>query len=204
MIEIPRIEGGYRTILADPAWPYKQKLISGKARGGAEKHYEVMTIDDIQNLPVGSVAAKDCQLWLWTTNTHLHSAFHAIEHWGFTFKTCCTWVKGHVEGNRFVIQFGLGYWMRGATEHLLLAVKGNPREKFNGPNGATGLNYSTVIFAERGEHSAKPEASYRMIEAMGEEPRLELFARKRREGWTQWGLGLESELQARIDLVKSE
>ena len=41
-----------------------------------------------------------------------------------------------------------------------------------------------------------------MIEAMGEEPRLELFARKRREGWTQWGLELESELQTRIDLAK--
>ena len=193
MTELPKIEGGWRTILADVPWPYNQKLTAEKTRGGAEKHYETMTIEEIMSLRVGDIAAKDCQLWFWCTNNHIHNALHIVEKWGFEYKTMATWIKRH---------FGLGYWLRCQSEHLILATKGKPRTKFIGPNGATGLNYSTVIIEPTHTYSVKPEASYRMIEAMGEEPRLELFARKRREGWTQWGLELESELQTRIDLVK--
>ena len=140
--------------MVDPAWKYKQKLTAEKTRGGAEKHYQTMTIEEIMALPVGEISAHDCQLWCWTTNTFLHDAFHIIERWGFEYKVTITWVKGHIEANRFVLKFGLGYWARGATEHLLLAVKGNPREKFNGPNGATGLNYSTVILEPTHTHTA--------------------------------------------------
>jgi len=166
----------YRTIVVDPPWQYRQRLSkSALTRGSAEKVYPVMTIDQIIALPIPDWADADCQLWLWTTNSHLHTAFHCLEYWGFEYKTTATWCKTH---------FGLGYWLRGQTEHILLGVKGNPRSKFaNTKHGATGDNWSTLIVAPRKAHSAKPQAFYDMVEEIGEPPRLEIFGRQQRLGW---------------------
>ena len=41
--------GGFRTILVDPPWP---------AQSG-ERHYRTMSLDQIQALPVGSLAARN-------------------------------------------------------------------------------------------------------------------------------------------------
>jgi N6-adenosine-specific RNA methylase IME4 len=38
-----------------------------------------------------------------------------------------------------------------------------------------------------GAHSAKPEALQDLAERLSPGPRLELFARRRRAGWTCWG-----------------
>jgi len=188
---IPYVDGGYRTILIDPPWPYEQKLDVEKTRGGAQKHYESLTLEEIESLHPEQFANDDCQLWLWVTNTHLPFFSRLLDAWKFEYRTMRTWVKGRVERDRLIIHFGLGYWLRGATEHLILATRGNPRSKFDGPHGATGGNISTVILASREEHSKKPEESYVDIERMSNEPRLELFARKKRNGWTTWGDQLE-------------
>jgi N6-adenosine-specific RNA methylase IME4 len=94
------------------------------------------------------------------------------------------------------VQFGLGYWLRGATEHLLLATTGNPRGKLR--HWSTGNSITTFLPAPRGAHSEKPEASYQRIEAMSEEPRLELFGRRRRPNWITWGDQLEEMMQSRL------
>ena len=57
--------GGFATILVDPPWP----LQSG------EKHYRTMSLARIKALPVGSLAARDAHLWLWTTNALLPRAY---------------------------------------------------------------------------------------------------------------------------------
>jgi N6-adenosine-specific RNA methylase IME4 len=73
----------------------------------------------------------------------------------------------------------MGYWLRGYTEHLLIGIRGNvPAFRNQHPN---------IIYAERGRHSAKPDASYALIETLSQEPRLELFARRKRPGWHTWG-----------------
>lgn len=189
--------GSYRTILIDPPWAYEQKL--GRAdqgdttRGGLP--YESMSYEELAALPMGALAAENCQLWLWATNTHLHDALHLVEAWGFTYKTTATWAKN---------RFGLGYWLRGQTEHLILAVRGSPRERFNGPNGATGKACSTLIVAPLSKHSKKPLKAYQLIEEMSSEPRIELFARNRRTGWTSWGNEVGDEvLGGPLDAVES-
>ena len=189
----------YRTLLADPPWPYSQQLGRGKSGGDTTRGglpYRAMTIDEIAALPVGELADEDCMCWLWTTNAHIHYALHVLEAWGFAYKTKCTWAK---------TGFGLGYWLRGATEDLLLGVRGNPRSKMTGPHGATGTAWSTLIVAPRQDHSRKPQAFMDMVEALGEGPRLELFARQRRLGWDVWGedvtpgVSLASLVEARGD-----
>jgi N6-adenosine-specific RNA methylase IME4 len=176
-------------VLIDPPYPYDQKLTGKKTRGGAERHYETLAIEEIASLPVPDILAEDAMVWLWTTNAHVHHAFHLLEAWDLTYKVMGTWTKR---------RFGLGYWLRGKTEHLLLAVRGNPRAGYNGPHGAMGSPWSTLIeepapddaFLVTGKwrgHSVKPRSSYEMIEAIAPKPRLELFARRRREGWEAWG-----------------
>jgi len=48
-------------------------------------------------------------------NSHLHEAFHVLEAWGFEPKTVLTWAKHGI---------GLGKYLRGQTEHCILAVRG--------------------------------------------------------------------------------
>ena len=174
----------YKTILADPPWSYHQKLSSAKTRGGVK--YPTMTVEEIKRLPILDWSDKNCQCWLWATNTHLHEAFHVLEAWGFRYITMATWVKTTI---------GLGYWLRGKTEHLLLGVTGSPRSKFVGEHGESGYNWSTFMYAPRQVHSKKPDCSYLMIESLSEPPRLELFGRQYRLGWEVWG----DELGIKID-----
>lgn len=186
-----KVEEGkkYKTIVIDPPWKYEQGLSKSiYTRGSAEKVYPVMSNENILNLPIESISDKDCQLWLWTTNSHLPIAIECVKRWGFTYKTLATWVKS---------QFGLGYWLRGQTEHLILATKGKPRGKFkNTKHGATGNNYSTfLVYAKRTKHSQKPEGSFVMIEDLSEEPRIELFSRHERLGWDVWGNEVNSDIE---------
>lgn len=184
----PSVPGGFKTIICDPPWRYAQTLGRGKkegdlARGGLP--YESMSLEEICALRVGEIAADDSMLFLWTTSSHLRSSFTVIDAWGFQEKATGTWVK---QGETGKVQIGLGYWLRGAAEYFILGVKGNPRAKLRGPNGATGLAVSNVILAPRQEHSRKPQEIFEKAEAMGEGPYLELFARGRaRKGWTVWG-----------------
>ena len=74
---------------------------------------------------------------------------------------------------------GLGYWTRANTEACLLATRGHPKR--------LRADIRQLIVAPRREHSRKPEAIYERIERLVAGPRLELFARQSRPGWTAWG-----------------
>jgi len=99
-----------------------------------------------------------------------------MESWGFEFKNILTWAKVTRSGNPAT---GMGYWLRGATEHLLLGVRGKPKPLVR--------NAPTWFSSPVGRHSEKPVEAYRIIERVSDGPRLELFARRARPGWTVWG-----------------
>ncbi|KKM19715.1 hypothetical protein LCGC14_1652800 [marine sediment metagenome] len=174
----------YGTLLIDPPWPYRQKLGRGKRAGDTTRGglpYHTMTLEDIAALPIQKIAAKDCMLWLWTTNAHLHDAFHMLDVWGFEYKTVRTWFKRKI---------GLGFWLRGQTEQCLLAVRGSPRQLMRGLHGASGHALSTALIQRAGKqlpHSKKPPEQYEDIERISPAPRLELFAREEHDGWDAWG-----------------
>jgi N6-adenosine-specific RNA methylase IME4 len=129
-----------------------------------------MAIEEIKALPVESIAAEDAILWLWTTNAHLRVAFEVAEAWGFEYKSLLTWVKDRM---------GTGEWLRGQTEHCLLAGRGKPIFIHG--------NHTTVIDAVRREHSRKPQEFYALVEATCPGTRVELFARERRDRWQAFG-----------------
>lgn len=172
----------YNIIYADPPWQYKQS----KGQGVAEKHYQTMNLNDICKLPVNTISNKDSVLFLWATFPMLQEALQVIHAWGFTFKTVAfVWVKQNKSGNGFF--FGLGYWTRSNAEICLLAVKGHPKR--------ISKKVHQLIISPIEGHSKKPDiAREKIVELMGDLPRIELFARQSPAGWDVWGNQVDSSL----------
>lgn len=169
------MEKKYHIIYADPPWKYHRN----KGQGMAENHYRTMGVEEICSLPVGEMTEKDAALFLWVTFPQLPEAFRVIKAWGFTYKTAAfVWVKQNKTGKGFF--FGLGHWTRSNAEICLLAVKGHPKRISN--------KVFQLIVSPLECHSKKPEeARRRIVELLGDLPRIELFARQESPGWDIWG-----------------
>lgn len=165
----------YGIIYADPPWKYEMK----KGQGVAENHYQTMSIEEICQLPVKELAEKNAALFLWVTFPQLSEAFQVMKAWGFAYKTVAfVWIKQNKSGNGFFL--GLGYWTRSNAEICLLGVRGKPRR--------VSKKVRQIIVSPLEQHSKKPdEARERIVELMGDIPRIELFARKETAGWDVWG-----------------
>ena len=168
----------YQVILADPPWSYKVWSKKGIGRS-AENHYPTMKVEAIRAMPVETLAAKDCALFMWATFPNLLEAFSVIKAWGFTYKTVAfVWVKQNRKTPSLF--WGLGYWTRANAEICLLATKGQPKRRNAGVH--------QVIISPVEEHSKKPDVvRERIVELMGDVPRVELFARQSVPGWDAWG-----------------
>lgn len=173
----------YRTIVADPPWRYnatKGLPTRGYKPSTAEAHYPTMSNAEIAALPVEAMAADDAHLYLWITNPRLYGERNSrevqpidiAEAWGFRYVTLLTWHKLGAPG--------IGFHFRGNTEHVLFCVRG-------AVTIPTAIRQPTLFAAPKGAHSAKPDRFYEMVERVSPEPRLELFARRRRFGWDVWG-----------------
>jgi len=169
----------YNIIYADPPWTFNTYSQKGKERKSPECHYPCMTKKDIQDLPVPSIAADDCVLFLWVTFPCLEEGIELIRAWGFEYKTCgFTWVKRNKKSDSWF--WGLGYWTRANAELCLLATKGHPKR--------ASRSVHQVCDARIQDHSHKPEEiRERIVELCGDLPRIELFARQRADGWDCWG-----------------
>lgn len=175
-IELSSIDKKYQIIYADPPWKYKDST----CEGSAEKHYKTMPIEDICNLPVKEIADKNAVLFLWVTYPMLEEGLKLIKSWGFKYKTIgFQWVKTNKK-DRGSFFFGLGRWTRGNTECCLIATRG----KISRTNNSVGQ----LIIEPVQHHSKKPDVVRgKIIELMGDLPRIELFARNKTEGWDVWG-----------------
>jgi N6-adenosine-specific RNA methylase IME4 len=138
-----------------------------------------MTVDEIAAMRVADFAMPGAHLWLWTTNQFLEAGFHVMRAWGFRYLAPITWVKPS----------GLGAWFVHRTQTILFGYMPplEMRERYK----------PTVINANARAHSAKPDCTYDFIESVSEAPRLELFAREQRLGWSTWG----NEVPCHVDLV---
>jgi N6-adenosine-specific RNA methylase IME4 len=160
----PPNRGPYRVGVVDFPWPYEDRQEDPSHR--AVHPYPTMSIAQICEtrswLP--ELMHSDAILWLWCTNYYLvRYAAPILDALGFTEKTMLTWVKP---------SFGCGDWLRGQTEHVILAVRGNPT--------VTLTNESTALFAPGRGHSAKPPEFYDLVERLCPAPRYaDLFSRYR-------------------------
>lgn len=191
MLDLPRA-GQYQVIYADPPWRYEvwsgETAVKRRTSGtnvSAAVHYQTMSAEEIRALPVASVAAPDCVLFLWVTWPTLLQAIDLLGAWGFTYKTCAfDWMKAHA-GQLDMLRddadalMGMGYWTRANTEPCLLATRGKPKR--------LSKSVRQGIIEPRREHSRKPDCVHGRIERLVAGPYLELFARQQRPGWDVWG-----------------
>ncbi len=175
----------YNIIYADPPWQYKTYSPKGQDRS-AENHYPTMCIDDIKTLPVSQLAADDCVLFMWITFPFMKEAFAVLDSWGFQYKTVAfVWVKQNKVSDSLF--WGMGHWTRANAELCILATKGHPRR--------VSSCVHQVIMTHIERHSQKPEeARKRIVQLMGDLPRIELFARHKPDGWDVWGNEVDSDI----------
>jgi N6-adenosine-specific RNA methylase IME4 len=164
----------FTVVVADPPWHFADKL-PGLSRGAA-RHYPTMTTEAICRFPLPPLA-DDCLLFLWRVASIQQAALDVARVWGFTVKTELVWLKKTCNGNRW---FGMGRTLRAEHEICLVASRGRPALL----NHATRSTFVTGFSAPVRQHSEKPEIFYQIVEELCGGPRLELFARRQRPGWT--------------------
>ena len=175
------LPGSSGAILADPPWHF-ETWGEGGNRNVTSK-YPTMSVEEMCALPVGSLAAENCALFMWIVWPKLFEAIEVMKAWGFTYKTCAfCWLKAdpyRLFADEFTPFAGLGYWTRANSEVCLLGTRGKPKR--------LNADVRQGIIAPRREHSRKPDEIHDRVERLVAGPYLELFARARRAGWDCWG-----------------
>jgi N6-adenosine-specific RNA methylase IME4 len=183
-MDLSTVAGKFGTILIDPPWRFHNRTGKMAPEHRRLRRYRTMSFEEIGTLPVGELALPKSHLYVWCPNALLLEALTIMKAWGFTYKTNLVWYKVRKDGGPD--GRGVGFYFRNVTELLLFGVKGQLRTL---PPGRREVN---VIVTRKEEHSKKPDAVYDLIRRCSPGPRLELFARHKVEGWTQWGDELES------------
>lgn len=173
------VTGRFRTILADPPWRFKNRTGRVAPEYRRVPRYQSLSFEEIANLPVGDFALDNSHLYLWVPNALLHEGLTVMEQWGFEYKTNLVWYKIRKDGGPD--GRGVGFYFRNVTELVLFGVRGSFRTL------QPGRRQVNIISTRKREHSRKPDELYDIIEECSPGPFLELFARHRRVGWTQWG-----------------
>lgn len=180
---IPFPDKKYEIIYCDPPWEYRQSGSKTNSRGMAKQHYETMTTDDICNMPVRKICTENAVCFMWATFPNMSEALKVMNAWGFEYKTAAfIWVKKNKKSNTNF--WGMGAYTRANAEVCLLGIsKGTKAKQMVINNGV-----HSVIEAPIEKHSKKPdEVRGRIIELLGDRPRVELFARQTTPGWDVWG-----------------
>lgn len=184
----------FRAIAIDPPVPFETwgKRPSGIDSRAAAAFYDLMTWDDLAALGplLQAVAEPDSAVFLWVCAPLLVETLTMAQAWGWSYKTkAFTWVKLRGPATFHV---GMGYWTRANTEDVWLLTRGDPQRisRDVAQIVADGVSDDAAL-APLGRHSQKPETVQDRIERLVGGPYLEVFARRRRPGWTCVGNELD-------------
>ena len=177
---LPRIEGGYRTVLADPPWRFTNRTGKVAPEHRRLDRYSTLDLDAICDIDVASVAADRAHLYLWVPNALLPEGLRVMEAWGFRYVSNIVWAKRRQDGGPD--GRGVGFYFRNVTELILFGVRGKNVRTLD-----PARRQVNMIETRKREHSRKPDEQYTLIEACSPGPYLELFARHPRVGWQVWG-----------------
>jgi N6-adenosine-specific RNA methylase IME4 len=189
---LPDVKAGL--ILSDFEWHFKARNEDTGMDRHAANHYvtakESHTPEEIveRQRERMSVAADDCIHLMWCPASFSAIAHKVMELQGFKYVSQFVWIKPGI---------GTGFWVRDKHELLLIGVKGKI------PCPAMGDQFDSAIEAPKGKHSEKPDFQYEIAEHYFPSlPKVELNARRSREGWIQWGN--EAPEQPSLDIGSAE
>lgn len=177
----------YQIIYADPPWKYKGEMMNSSVTD----HYQWASLEDICSIPIKDISDNNCILFMWVTMPKLNEFMRVVNAWGFEYKSCAfVWVKMNSKATDTYFM-GQGRWTRANPEICILATKGNPKRISAGVR--------QLVVSPIREHSQKPEeVKDRILQLVGDLPRIELFARQKTEGWDVWGNEVESDISLGI------
>ncbi len=191
MEKLEGLTGKFSTILIDPPWRFQNRTGKVAPEHARLRRYKTMSFDEIADMPVGDYANDQSHLYMWCPNALLPDGLRIMEAWGFTYKTNIVWYKVRKDGGPD--GRGVGFYFRNVTELILFGIKGKLRTL------QPGRSQVNVIVERKREHSRKPPQAFEIIESCSPGPYLEVFARERIPGWTQWGDEVDTYLENRPD-----
>lgn len=177
---LPRIAGGFSTVLADPPWRFTNRTGKVAPEHRRLDRYSTMSLEAIMGLDVQGALAPKAHLYLWVPNALLPDGMRVMDAWGFRYVSNIVWAKRRKDGGPD--GRGVGFYFRNVTELLLFGVRGKNARTL--PPGRSQVN---MIETRKREHSRKPDEQYDLIESCSPGAYLEMFARYPRAGWTVWG-----------------
>jgi N6-adenosine-specific RNA methylase IME4 len=171
-----------RCVVSDPPWSFRDSC-PGDGRG-AVKHYRCMSVAEMRRYHERILlrhVAETAWLFLWRVAAMQWEALTLVSLLGFEVKSEIVWVKTK-DPARKKLQIGMGRYTRNAHETCLICSRGKSPSRLR-----LSASEDSLVFAPRTEHSRKPDAFFEKVEKLCPGPRLELFARQRRDGWRQMG-----------------
>jgi N6-adenosine-specific RNA methylase IME4 len=179
----------YGILYADPPWDYGGKMQFDKSSRRAEAmdwsksifissatfKYPTLKLEELKRIPIEEIVEEDSLLFMWVTNPHLAQGIELGQAWGFEYRTVAfVWDKMVHNPGKYTMSYC----------ELCLVFK---RGRIPGPRGTR--NEKQLVRVPRGDHSAKPDDIRKAIERMfPAQQKIELFARRKPEGWDVWGL----------------
>lgn len=177
---------GYQIIYCDPPWDNGDWAPGSKTKS-VSAHYPTATIAQMVAWAPQFEALKNsmgapCAIFMWAQLSKLPGALRVMEAWGFRYATApVVWGKLNADGSMFS---GIGTHAGGNAEVLLMGqAVGRVALKPARPKP-----FSNLLLTGRLAHSEKPEeVAHRLVTTYGDLPRVEVFARRQREGWDTLG-----------------
>lgn len=145
-------------------------------KAGPQRFYKTLSVDEI--IALRPRMAAQAHLYLWCLTQHVDWAYQVARAWDAEPITLLTWKKPGLGAGRF----------RCNTEHVLVARKGPRAGNPFGQGGRHAQATNGTLFEwPRGRHSEKPQEFFDLVERLSPAPRLEMFARALRLGWSSFG-----------------
>jgi N6-adenosine-specific RNA methylase IME4/ParB-like chromosome segregation protein Spo0J len=192
-------DGQYRDVVMDPSWPVEGPDLIGTPDGGPVD-YPTMSVEEIRDwglMVLPGITPPDCNLFVWTTQTFLRDTIDLVGCWGFRYMGLFVWNKVTANGQA-VGKPNPGFPMNNC-EFVVYARKG--KADFT---ETAGLRW--CFNGVRREHSRKPDEFFKMIAAATSGPRVSLFDREARDGFTVGGneTNMFDEANQRADEERAE
>lgn len=178
----------YNTVVIDFPWPIS---LTGKTKVRKNRRtklpYKTMTIEEIEDFPLYNFANRGAHVYIWFTNKTMPDFPYLLEKLGIHFHTILTWVKPNGIPPCYTYKF--------ATEYCVLGFYGKPMLPFNRNKHGDFEADLNWVKADSGEHSTKPNIMYELIRKQSPDPRVDIFARQRHDGFDAIGDQVEPLLQ---------
>ena len=180
VIDIYNTTNRYGLLCIDPPWKQSK---GGKKNvrpnsSGTQLDYQTISLDLIkEHIKVASELTEDNSiLFLWTIDKYLFEAEQIAKDLGYKLHARMIWNKVNGIPAAFTIRYG--------HEYLLYMYKGKLIPVAKNERGKIHTVFTELVT----KHSKKPEISYQIMERLYPDlQKLEMYARRERQGWDCWG-----------------